>query len=236
MRGRAPSLAVLGACIGITPAYAGKSRFRDSQPCRRRDHPRVCGEEIDRQGHHADDWGSPPRMRGRATAQRTERTPAGITPAYAGKRPAAWAGAWRTGDHPRVCGEELQQHGPGWWPWGSPPRMRGRGLLLCCVPVFWRITPAYAGKSAAALHCADLTWDHPRVCGEKPSSNCCLLITSGSPPRMRGKGQFDTGVMGRVGITPAYAGKSCTVSVSQLASWDHPRVCGEKRISKPCLF
>ena len=30
------------------------------------------------------------------------------------------------------------------------------------------------------------------------------------------------------GITPAYAGKSCTHSCVEIHSWDHPRVCGEK--------
>ena len=29
-------------------------------------------------------------------------------------------------------------------------------------------------------------------------------------------------------ITPAYAGKSASVSISCFFSWDHPRLCGEK--------
>ena len=30
------------------------------------DHPRVCGEKTTRIDWHDDDWGSPPRMRGKA--------------------------------------------------------------------------------------------------------------------------------------------------------------------------
>ena len=51
----------------------------------------------------------------------------------------------------------------------------------------------------------------------------------GSPPRVRGKG---TGVFAdqfHVGITPACAGKSPTQDDPCGNSWDHPRVCGEKR-------
>ena len=32
------------------------------------------------------------------------------------------------------------------------------------------------------------------------------------------------------GITPAYAGKSRKWTESQLRTWDHPRLCGEKRL------
>ena len=51
--------------IGITPAYAGKSRCFDVNFHARRDHPRVCGEKY-RNGIVAKLLeGSPPRMRGK---------------------------------------------------------------------------------------------------------------------------------------------------------------------------
>ena len=50
----------------------------------------------------------------------------------------------------------------------------------------------------------------------------------GSPPRMRGKEKGINFPASKVGITPAYAGKS-TPSLSHRGSLrDHPRVCGEK--------
>ena len=133
-------------------------------------------------------------------------------------------------------------------PLRSPPRMRGKVPGRTAGGCPGGITPACAGKSAPAASSATECRDHPRVCGEKPSSNCCLLITSGSPPRMRGKGSRKTHFQPHLGITPAYAGKSvsrghappagrdyprvcgekCGLRRSASAMWDHPRVCGEK--------
>ena len=45
---------------------------------------------------------------------------------------------------------------------------------------------------------------------------------------MRGKDTQTVEQARRVGITPAYAGKSDFVLLSGCSSWDHPRVCGEK--------
>ena len=51
----------------------------------------------------------------------------------------------------------------------------------------------------------------------------------GSPPRGRGKGHCAGFADRRVGITPAWAGKRFTMPEKYVASWDHPRVGGEKR-------
>ena len=93
-------------------------------------------------------------------------------------------------------------------PLRSPPRMRGKVPVCCPEHRKVRITPAYAGKRASQL-CAGLApRDHPRVCGEKFSSVKTAGLSTGSPPRMRGK-EGQEQVSGRaVGITPACAGKS----------------------------
>ena len=91
------------------------------------------------------------------------------------------------------------------------------------------ITPACAGKRMVFAGRKSRTWDHPRVCGEKPCAVWMSTSTPGSPPRMRGKEQAAVQMGVRLGITPAYAGKSvCNIPC---ANWqgDHPRVCGEKR-------
>ena len=46
---------------------------------------------------------------------------------------------------------------------------------------------------------------------------------------MRGKGHDDAVSGNQCGITPAYAGKSAPFLKKTTQSWDHPRVCGEKR-------
>ena len=71
---------------------------------------------------------------------------------------------------------------------GSPPPMRGKGLIYVQYRHVPRITPAYAGKSAITSRAIVSMEDHPRLCGEKK------LFPVVSVRRDR--------------ITPAYAGKS----------------------------
>ena len=46
---------------------------------------------------------------------------------------------------------------------------------------------------------------------------------------MRGKASMGAFPLIGIGITPAYAGKSAHALYRCLCTWDHPRVCGEKR-------
>ena len=71
-----------------------------------------------------------------------------------------------------------------------------------------RITPAYAGKSFTPEHVTDFAEDHPRLCGEKFQPLYSQLYQVGSPPPMRGKADVVLNRIDRIGITPAYAGKS----------------------------
>ena len=111
---------------------------------------------------------------------------------------------------------------------GSPPRMRGKGLQECAPVATIGITPAYAGKSRAAGLVIVSGRDHPRVCGEKYAALVRDFCRQGSPPRMRGKDDLVTDMLARARITPAYAGKSCSLRFSSGQCRDHPRVCGEK--------
>ena len=165
--------------------------------------------------------GSPPRVRGKERTVPEQRSGNGITPACAGKSSASSSSVHRSRDHPRVCGEKRKTGAvPAPLP-GSPPRMRGKGEegLRRCLSE--RITPAYAGKRVRHRRISKPTSDHPRVCGEKGSSTFWSRNHSGSPPRMRGKGQVSVFLRVFVGITPACAGKSCSSSVSssQRMSW-----------------
>ena len=45
---------------------------------------------------------------------------------------------------------------------------------------------------------------------------------------MRGKAALPAVPLRRLGITPAYAGKSLFDFGSDRFNWDHPRLCGEK--------
>ena len=94
------------------------------------------------------------------------------------------------------------------------------------------ITPAYAGKSAFLVGVVGDFGDHPRVCGEKASFTNVLACGEGSPPRMRGKVHCPHEPAQSLRITPAYAGKSETGRLQGHQTRDHPRVCGEKCMSR----
>ena len=114
---------------------------------------------------------------------------------------------------------------------GSPPHVRGKGIVGICVVLPERITPAYAGKGCGdkVKHC--FHEDHPRVCGEKMSnfSRCSFIM--GSPPHVRGKAAAESLQIQRLRITPACAGKSHWSGSQAPRGWDHPRVCGEKDLT-----
>ena len=105
-----------------------------------------------------------------------------------------------------------------------------RGKVTGYFKMIWnnRITPAYAGKSLHYRSHRCNSRDHPRLCGEKLYPTIRRKILSGSPPPMRGKAMRYCASSMTIGITPAYAGKSCKASMQLSHHRDHPRLCGEK--------
>ena len=152
---------------------------------------------------------SPPRVRGKVPVCCPEHRKVRITPACAGKSAGRCI----------VLKE----------PYGSPPHVRGKETLPALGHQSGRITPACAGKSRVAALRLTLHRDHPRVCGEKRKDFETANRKKGSPPRMRGKGCMFCCSPAKVGITPAYAGKSLLCMDFCPAYRDHPRVCGEKQ-------
>ena len=76
---------------GITPAYAGKSHCFAVPRVDVKDHPRLCGEKSICFPRKSALPGSPPPMRGKDVKLSHSKFLHGITPAYAGKRPAGTA-------------------------------------------------------------------------------------------------------------------------------------------------
>ena len=147
MRGKVTGLFFYQVPVGITPAYAGKSKNTCTSVVFDQDHPRVCGEKVPAIRRFAQIMGSPPRMRGKGRDGRLHPALLGITPAYAGKSPARpGPRPWRW-DHPRICGEKFPNIHVPVCRSGSSPHMRGKdcGVADMVLPV--RITPAYVGKS-----------------------------------------------------------------------------------------
>ena len=135
-----------------------------------------------------------------------------------------------------MCGEQ----GPEIWAamlrTGSPPRVRGTVVAVGGRWAIARITPACAGNSVLSM--VVLLWleDHPRVCGEQTIRYNWLYPDNGSPPRVRGTGNFAGFGAGGNGITPACAGNSNGLDDGRLIGGDHPRVCGEQQLKFHIYF
>ena len=134
-------------CImGITPAWAGKSYKYPAGLLPTWDHPRVGGEKSSHASGCPCGVGSPPRGRGKVFPCRCCAAGFGITPAWAGKRPAGSNPDDQNGDHPRVGGEKVQILLYEDIQKGSPPRGRGKGGEKLPKRTSLGITPAWAGK------------------------------------------------------------------------------------------
>ena len=68
--------------------------------------------------------------------------------------------------------------------------------------------------------------------GEKVCGGLGMGKTVGSPPRGRGKAVFKVASIQTVGITPAWAGKSQKFKIKETMKGDHPRVGGEKTLTR----
>ena len=171
--------------------------------------------------------GSPPRVRGKHFAHFGADGRRGITPACAGKTACRSREGGITGDHPRVCGENVFKEQESKELEGSPPRVRGKLFSTASSPSQSGITPACAGKTFCVRFRQAVPRDHPRVCGENIGINKAYRASKGSPPRVRGKPKWSQKKKVAAGITPACAGKTCLHMRFGMTMRDHPRVCGE---------
>ena len=111
--------------------------------------------------------GSPPHGRGKSIRQAGLLLPAGITPAWAGKRLVVIASVSGSGDHPRMGGEKISMSSTVFFWQGSPPRGRGKVHCNGAEGVGRGITPALAGKRGKCGVKLAVVKDHPRMGGEK---------------------------------------------------------------------
>ena len=109
----------------------------------------------------------------------------------------------------------------------KPLRDHLRGFLIA----------AWAGDKIAEFSFPEISFHFPlrpwffckpRVCGEKLISSKHCLSISGSPPHVRGKARWWRWSWKITRITPACAGKRCSLRLCPRSSRDHPRMCGEK--------
>ena len=107
-----------------------------------------------------------------------------------------------------MCGENVVRILTSVCKGGSPPRVRGKRIVLSAEKAASRITPACAGKTFYNGGDSREAEDHPRVCGENSPNFARRLHLQGSPPRVRGKLGLGTYTQKGKRITPACAGKT----------------------------
>ena len=194
--------------LGSPPRMRGKPLLRYQRRTNDRDHPRACGENQRMTAPSWTTFGSPPRVRGKPGVCGGNARAGRITPACAGKTVILCLNFSVNSDHPRVCGENMRRRLYGDIRSGSPPRVRGKLPINAPVPCPTRITPACAGKTHVYLTGDGDNTDHPRVCGENRRSLPMRILSSGSPPRVRGKLPSKHIILHYRRITPACAGKT----------------------------
>ena len=129
----------------------------------------MCGEQNGLKTSYKTTGGSSPRVRGTAINDHSYNKDDGIIPACAGNRRSLTSTGSITGDHPRVCGEQLINSGIPPRLMGSSPRVRGTDKIAIFFSRYLGIIPACAGnRSRMGKNIFD-SRDHPRVCGEQNS-------------------------------------------------------------------
>ena len=171
--------------------------------------------------------GSPPHARGRHRQLSRREEASRITPACAGKTPAAPSTPSTGADHPRMRGEDSRTRSALPSRSGSPPHARGRHSDKVVIRPVGRITPACAGKTEVCSAKGKALKDHPRMRGEDGIPRRSIVHPEGSPPHARGRHIPQHIWFTRQGITPACAGKTKEGSHRQRRIGDHPRMRGE---------
>ena len=206
-RGRGPAVPAPRWGRRNTPACAGTSgpwALADSGVV---EHPRVRGDET--------------------LGMDIARAVSGNTPACAGTNlptPASKPARW---EHPRVRGDEEGNHRHGDRPQGTPPRARGRELVVCEKRTRQGNTPACAGTRRRTASAIRRWWEHPRVRGDEQVPGHRRWRDRGTPPRARGRDLPEPGERGGAGNTPACAGTSRLKSRRHVSTPEHPRVRGD---------
>ncbi len=220
-----PPRRFIPACTGNARA---PSRYRAASPV----HPRVCGERDIATGLSNCCRGSSPRVRGTPRRAKYRPHPSRFIPACAGNAPAMvyWPNCKAV--HPRVCGERIDLGAQAGVITGSSPRVRGTRATADVRSPSARFIPACAGNANPIFryHCAIPV--HPRVCGERFPAAAQTRSRTGSSPRVRGTLHNPPTHPHLKRFIPACAGNAGEADCPQHCGSVHPRVCGERNLSR----
>ena len=171
-----------------TPAYAGKTEDDFVYVPEYGKHPRLRGEDAERESAATASRETPPLTRGRPHNPRPRASCPGNTPAYAGKTPCQSRTTSSRRKHPRLRGEDSCRH--------------------CREARVKETPPLTRGRLRSGVTTTPSAWKHPRLRGEDPGTGITLILSIETPPLTRGR-RFVTGVRSTpIRNTPAYAGKT----------------------------
>src|SRR5579883_2995226 len=133
-------------------------------------HPRVCGEREVMEQRVQMGHGSSPRVRGTLYLEQFSCSYERFIPACAGNADKALETIPAAAVHPRVCGERNAQVSGGVVACGSSPRVRGTHKQFVAWLKRNRFIPACAGNAPGSGTSGQPGTVHPRVCGERSST------------------------------------------------------------------
>jgi len=171
-------------------------------------------------------WGTPPRGRGRPEGRDRSRRRRGNTPAWAGPTHPLFDTTESSEEHPRVGGADVTRDDDVIAHNGTPPRGRGRHMVMNGSFGPMRNTPAWAGPTTASTNPTPSRREHPRVGGADATGFALVSAAGGTPPR--GRGRPDPAAVKHLipRNTPAWAGPTSPCRASETLTPEHPRVGG----------
>ena len=231
VRSRRPPVQPPTAQRGITSACAEQTPLPRTSACRRWDHLRVCGADLQIAVGMGLLTGSPPRVRSRLVHGCMSFPSRRITSACAEQTRTPTAPARSAKDHLRVCGADNVTDWPETDGLGSPPRVRSRQAGKGRDDRPSGITSACAEQTAHSPLLMLIGWDHLRVCGADDARKRESQRDLGSPPRVRSR-RDEAGCVGtRRGITSACAEQTTSETDTAAHDGDHLRVCGADMVA-----
>ena len=214
------------------PAYAGNARRQavvlDGEPV----HPRIRGERPVPVLPTNTSPGSSPHTRGTRGQHHSASDGLRFIPAYAGNALGRIDQPEDGPVHPRIRGERHLELNMNNIELGSSPHTRGTRIDADRYRPNTRFIPAYAGNAPRMPRRPTRSPVHPRIRGERKTSDLCKQHPDGSSPHTRGT--LHRNVRNLVGrrFIPAYAGNASSACGQRSCSPVHPRIRGEREVLK----
>ena len=218
--------------MGLIPAYAGRTGAPSKSSTVTRAHPRLRGADNLRSHDAVRDMGSSPLTRGGPGLDWLCAGLFRLIPAYAGRTCLYSAAVMPWAAHPRLRGADLPIDYDLFGRTGSSPLTRGGRAGFKGTAHEIGLIPAYAGRTRAIGYVRDLIEAHPRLRGADNLTSVVAGSMMGSSPLTRG-GRPNLGIQQcRVGLIPAYAGRTGPCVWSAQCGRAHPRLRGADQLEK----